>query len=171
MLNLKHTLIWLAKEANTWKRGLFVRDMKTAGAIGKEAITFSRYSGLSLAITKNAVLPWLCDIIKIFFCSVCAVMWSIIAGISYIPISFQLYIQTNYYQSKITWSSGISFNVYLLHTWISKNLGLKWSSSSACASTCCRAHCPTTRRNPNPPIWSLNFGRKCLKMFVHYTWI
>ena len=75
------------------KREVPVLDIKTAGAKAERAIIFSWYSGRSLVITKNAAPPWLCVIIKIFSCFVCSVMWSIIAGRSYIPISCQLYDQ------------------------------------------------------------------------------
>ena len=95
---MKHTLS-SARRQNIYKREIPVLDMKTAGAKVERAITFSWYSGRLLAITKNAVPPWLCVTIKIFCCFVCSIMWSIIAGRSYIPISCQL-IRTDQLLSK-----------------------------------------------------------------------
>ena len=111
-------------------------DVKAAEAKAKAAISFPWYSGLLLAITKNAVVPWLCCIIKIFSCSICLIMWSIIAGTSYVPISFQLYKRINCHVIKIQRLNQnqnlgyILISGYSNYTWTSRNLGRRcWNET------------------------------------------
>ena len=143
-----------AARQNIVKREYRVLDIKTAEAKADVAISFSWYSGCLLAITKNAVPPWLCVTTKIFSCSVCSVMWSLLVDPTF---RFLTNCMNGSIIVKIQWFDLWRQILTNSYTWTPKILRRKWSDSSASVRICGRAHCLAVRCIAGLLTYSLKF--------------